>query len=94
MSLNSPTPPLPARAPGSLTHGATVTFDTTGFSTGRWDFLLTGTRGGNSTELLSPTAESLPLTITNGELVIVPEPSVTVLVLAGLGLILRRRSRN
>jgi hypothetical protein len=74
---------------------ATLMIDTTGFTSGTWDLMLKDTLAGN-TVFWSESANQVPLTIVNGSLTIVPEPTAIVLVLtASLGLFaLRRRAKH
>jgi len=72
---------------------AVLTFDTTGFNPGdNWDLLLAGTVNGD-TQILSAAGA---LSIENGHVTIVPEPSSIVLGLfavAGFGAVAIRRRR-
>jgi hypothetical protein len=75
----------------------TLTFDTTGLTSGSWPLIMTGTIFGDSG--LNPFQVGDGLTILNGTVTIVPEPSSVVLgmfAVAGLGAVAirRRRARN
>jgi hypothetical protein len=77
---NPGTVPIPAN---STTKIATITIDTTGFSTpgASWTFALGTTRdGANSTHYLDGVGGSIFATITDGHLSIVPEPNSAFLV--------------
>jgi hypothetical protein len=81
--VGSPTLPT-----GSDQLLATVTFDTTGFDAGTWDVFLTGSPLPTS-RLLNPQSDPYAVTIMNGTLTVVPEPSATAtaigcLLLSGL----------
>jgi hypothetical protein len=71
----------PIAADGQL---AVVTIDTTGFTSGVFDFMLGDTLNGD-TDLRddTPGVNPIPLTITNGTITIIPEPS-TIVMLLGL----------
>ena len=69
----------------SLGDLVTITFDTTGFSAGTWDFALKGTLAGDTT-LYNANAGVIPLEITPGLLNVVPEPASLLLVVCGLGI--------
>jgi hypothetical protein len=75
----------------------TVEFDTTGFSTGMFDFRLTGVAGAFDTMFVR-TGSAVPTTAPNGFLRIsesVPEPSSLLVILAcGLPTMLGRRRRE
>jgi MYXO-CTERM domain-containing protein len=87
---------------GVIDNGLLVrlTFDTTGFTSGSWPLLFSGTVNGDTAfgSLLSDgTRIYTSLTITNGSITIVPEPSSVVLGLfaaAGLFAVAVRRRRN
>jgi hypothetical protein len=74
---------------------ATLMIDTTGFTSGTWDLMLKDTLAGN-TQFLNESANQVPLTIVNGSLTIVPEPTAIVLfATASLSLFaLRRRAKH
>jgi len=83
-------------SPGSNLWGF-VTFDTTGVATGSWPLIMAATIGGDSG--LSPFLIGQGLSIQDGSVTIVPEPSSVVLGLfavAGFGAVAirRRRARN
>jgi hypothetical protein len=61
-----------------------ITFDTTGFSSGEWDLLFTGTEEGDTELYAAQGAPAINLTINNGKLTVVPEPSTLVLGSIGL----------
>lgn len=87
-TVQTDTVPIPVGA--SLL--ATLTFDTTGFTTGTWPLLLAGTANGDTQ--IAQTVGAL--SITNGSITIVPEPSSVVLGLfavAGFGAVAIRRRR-
>jgi hypothetical protein len=74
---------------------ATLMIDTTGLTSGTWDLMLKDTLAGN-TQFLDETANQVPLTIVNGRLTIVPEPTAIVPFAAtSLALFaLRRRAKH
>ena len=87
-TVQSGTVPIPVGA----TLLATLTFDTTGFTAGTWPLLLSGTANGD-TQILQTVGA---LSIENGSITIVPEPSSIVLGLfavAGFGAVAIRRRR-
>jgi len=72
----------------------TLTFDTTGFSSGTWPLIFSGTANGDTG--IGSTAGPLNLLITNGSITIVPEPGSIVLGLfaaAGLAAVAVRKNR-
>ena len=74
--------------PNGLSRVATLTFDTTGISVGTYFLHLSGVdfgTGPNDTQYVNPTGTSdIAITINNGNLVVVPEPSAAA-CLAALG---------
>ena len=69
--------------PTGFSTVATVTFDTTGFSSGTWDLFLTTPAG--STAYLEPnTGDPLAMTLNAGTLSVVPEPVNTGLGIFGV----------
>ncbi|MEM6314091.1 MAG: hypothetical protein AAF743_08385, partial [Planctomycetota bacterium] len=71
----------------------TLTFDTTGVSTGNFELRLAGVANGAAdTQFFDLNGAILPTSIVNGTLsVFVPEPSIAAIV--AVGLLLRRRRR-
>ncbi len=74
---------------------ATVTIDTTGFESGTWDFIASQTVVEEWTEFYTQPMQPVPLTVIDGTITIVPEPSTILLLLTGaLGLLAYRIRRR
>lgn len=81
-------PPTTVAADGLL---ATLTIDTTGLSSGGFDLLITGTLAGGTDFGPDLSGTPIPVNITNGSLIVVPEPTAAALLPAAVGWSLRRR---
>lgn len=87
-------PPTTVAANGLL---ATLTVDTTGFSSGVFDLRLSGTLNGDSDFGFDLAGSPLPANVTNGQLLIVPEPTsigLTAVALFGLACMRYQRRHN
>ncbi|MCK4626677.1 MAG: PEP-CTERM sorting domain-containing protein [Phycisphaerae bacterium] len=71
---------------------AIFTIDTTGYTEGTWDFLLTGTNAGNT--IFGYGGNEVPMTVTNGSITVIPEPASLSILLLGAGWVLSRRRRS
>jgi len=71
---------------------ATLTIDTTGFSSGTFDLMFKTTDIGADSYFLDPNGDPVSIEITNGSITITPEPAtLSLLALGGLALIRKRR---
>ena len=97
------TSPYPS-VPTGYSTVATVTFDTTGFSSGTWDLSLTTPQGSTAYIDTNTPVGPLPMTITDGTLTVLPVPEPInaalpifgglVVLAGGLGQWCRRAARN
>ncbi len=71
---------------------AIFTIDTTGYTEGTWNLLLTGTNAGNT--IFGYGGNEVPMTVTNGSITVIPEPASLSILLLGAGWVLRRRRRD
>ncbi len=84
-----PDDPMGPNAPETELNGliATVTIDTTGFESGTWDFIASEIVTLDETEFYTSlnlaAVQLVPLTVIDGLITIVPEPSTIILLLTG-----------
>lgn len=70
-------------ATGSGQLLATISFDSTGFSSGTWDLSLAFSSGA-TTRLVDPEGDPIDVSITNGTLTVVPEPAAGAAIIGCL----------